>query len=70
MVKGKFGWFPAFAEWELNDLMREERLNTRREALIKMIEHCRIGREIERMAKLRFGGYVPPPDLRKFKENK
>lgn len=52
-------------EWELEDIRREEQLQSRQDAIIKMIEHCRIGRELERMAKLRFGNFIMPPKLPK-----
>ena len=50
-MRGKLGWRPAYLEDEIKDIMREERIAKESNAIQKLVDHARTGREIERLAK-------------------
>lgn len=47
-------YIPKIVIQELDDMKQEYNLPDRQEALRKMVEHTRVGREVERIVKLDF----------------
>lgn len=54
-MRGKTKYFPSVVFEELEDLKTEHNINSDNEAIRKMVDYTRIGREVERIAKFKFG---------------
>lgn len=52
---GKIIYVPHEMVIELDDLMREKKINKKSVAIRKLTKYARVGREVERFAKLDFG---------------
>ena len=54
MVKrrGVVGWMPKALVSEADDIMREEGLNKRADAIQKMVQYAQVGRELKRLSNL------------------
>ena len=57
--KGKKLYVPPVLIDEIEDIKREESLVGNSEAMRKVVEHARVGREVERIVKLDFKGAIP-----------
>ena len=57
--KGKKLYVPPVLIDEIEDIKREESLDGNSVAMRKMVEHARVGREVERLVKLDFSKAIP-----------
>ncbi len=49
MRKGIVSYVPPNVLNELEQIMKEENIDKRRDGFFKMVEYCRVGREMEKM---------------------
>lgn len=64
-LKGRMGYLPPAILVELDDIMRENRLENKSQAFKELVKYARVGREAERIIRLDFGKSrpLPPVDL-------
>lgn len=65
-LKGRMQYIPPVILVELNDIMRENRLENKSQAFKEMAKYTRVGRELERMARLDFSKAKPLPNVDAF----
>jgi len=52
LSKGRIVYVPSILMLEVEDIKREENIRKRAHAMRKLVEHARIGREIDRLVRL------------------
>jgi len=50
--RGNLNYVPRVVIDEYEDIMREKEIRKKHEGYRKMVEYCRVGREVERIVKL------------------
>jgi len=65
-LKGKMQYIPPVIIVELDDIMRENKLNNKAQAFKEMAKYTRVGREAERLIKLDFTHAKPLPPVSSF----
>lgn len=65
-LKGKMQYIPPVILTELDDIMRENRLENKSQAFKEMAKYTRVGRELERMKRLDFTRAKPLPNIDAF----
>jgi len=63
---GTMKWLPESVIDEIQDIKREKRINKDSDALRKMVEYTRTGREVERLIKLDFSKAKKRKPLKSF----
>lgn len=69
MIKGKMIYIPAILLDEILDLMREEDIESRAEACLKLTKYARVGREINRIRRLDWSKKKQPDETLSFESN-
>lgn len=61
--KGRHAWVPDFVIDEIEDIKRENKIEKNNHAMTHLVKYARVGRELERIARLDWKRSQPRPPL-------